>query len=198
MAEIVAGIIDRLRTVSLHQWLIRLVVALVGAALIAVCTSVTGGVLAGATPVVTGVLLGAMLIWPESLASMAFLGICSVWWLIAWHGSLWATVPVAALLGLLHLFAALMTGPPHAVVRRAVLAFLARRVGLYVVAAIGAGSAVVVLSTLPTSQNVAWLAVVAVCAATLVATLVASSIAEAGQLPDDEFDDEPYVPEDLA
>ena len=85
MAEYVAELIDRLRTVSLHQWLTNLVVALAGAALIAVCALATGSVLAGATPAVAGLLLACVLIWPESIASIAFLGICSLWWLLAWH-----------------------------------------------------------------------------------------------------------------
>jgi len=73
MTEYVAGLIDRLRTVSLHHWLSRLVVALAGAALIAVCATATGAVLAGLMPAVAGVLLVCLVIWPESVASIAFL-----------------------------------------------------------------------------------------------------------------------------
>jgi hypothetical protein len=197
MDELVAGLVDRLRTVSLHQWLTKLVVALAGAALITVCAAATGAVLAGATPVVTAILLACLVIWPESIASIAFLGICALWWLLAWHGSIWATVPVAALIGLVHLLSALATGPLHAVVRLAALRFFGSRIGAYVLATLAVGSAIAALTTLPTSRYVAWLAVVAICVATLVATLVAGSIDEAGQVPEGIPDDEPYIPEDL-
>ncbi len=199
MAEYVAELIDRLRTVSLHQWLTKLVVALAGTALIAVCALATGSVLAGVTPAVTGLLLACVLIWPESIASIAFLGICSLWWLLAWHGSIWATVPVAALIGLVHLLAALATGPSHGVVRLAAVRFFGSHIGGYVLATAAVASVVVALSTVPTSRYVAWAAVVATCVATLVATLVAGSIDEAGHVVVDEpLDDEPFVPEDLA
>ena len=198
MAEYVAGLIDQLRTVSLHQWLTKLVVALAGAALIAVCALATGSVLAGGTPTVAGLLLACVLIWPESIASIAFLGICSLWWLLAWHGSIWATVPVAALIGLVHLLAALAPGPPHAVVRLAAVRFLGSRIGGYVLATAAVACVVVALSAVPTSRYVAWAAVVATCVATLVATLVAGSIDEAGHVAEEPLDDEPFVPEDLA
>ena len=198
MAEYVAELIDRLRTVSLHQWLTKLVVALAGAALIAVCALATGSVLAGATPAVAGLLLACVLIWPESIASIAFLGICSLWWLLAWHGSIWATVPVAALIALVHLLAALATGPSHAVVRLAAARFFGSRIGGYVLATAAVAGVVVALSAVPTSRYVAWASVVATCVATLVATLVAGSIEEAGHVPDEPLDDEPFVPEDLA
>lgn len=197
MDELVAGLIDRLRTVSLHQWLTRVVVALAGTALIAVCASATGGVLAGAIPVFTGILLACVLIWPESVASILFLATCSLWWLFAWHGTLWATVPVAMLVGLVHLLAALATGPGHAVVRLSALRFLAPRTGLYLLATGAAASAVTALGTFPTSRYVAWLAVVAICVATLVATLVAGSIDEAGHVEEDLEEDEPYLPDEL-
>jgi hypothetical protein len=198
MDEIVAGLIDRIRTVSLHQWLTKLVVALAGAALITVCATATGAVLAGATPVVTAILLVGLVIWPESMASIAFLAICALWWLLAWHGSIWATVTVAALIGLVHLLAALATGPAHAVVRLAALRFFGTRIGAYVLVTLGVGSAVAALTRLPTSRFVAWFALVAICVATLVATLVAGSIDEAGHVPEEILDDEPYIPEDLA
>src|SRR5664279_4704915 len=134
MAEYVAGLIDRLRTVNFHQWLTKLVVALAGAALIAVCALATGSVLAGATPAVAGLLLACVLIWPESIASIAFLGVCSVWWLLAWHGSIWATVPVAALVRLVHLLASVAVRPPYALVRLAAVRFLGSRIGGYVLA----------------------------------------------------------------
>jgi hypothetical protein len=51
---------------------------------------------------------------------------------------------------------------------------------------------------LRSTQWVAWLAVVAICVATLVATLVAGSIDEAGQVPEESLEDEPYLPEDLS
>ena len=173
-------------------------VALAGAALIAVCALATGSVLAGATPAVAGLLLACVLIWPESIASIAFLGICSLWWLLAWHGSIWATVPVAALIALVHLLAALATGPSHAVVRLAAVRFFGSRIGWYVLATAAVASVVVALSAVPTSRYVAWASVVATCVATLVATLVAGSIDEAGHVPDEPIDDEPFVPEDLA
>lgn len=198
MAELVAELIDRLRTVSLHQWLTKLVVALAGTALIAVCALATGSVLAGATPAVAALLLACVLIWPESIASVVFLGVCAVWWLLAWHGSIWATVPVAALVGLVHLLAALATGPSHAVVRLAVVRFLGSRIGRYVLATVAVASAVAALSALPTSRYVAWFAVVATCVATLVATLVAGSIDEAGQVSEEPLDDEPFIPETLS
>ncbi len=198
MDEIVAGLIDRLRTVSLHQWLTKLVVSLAGTALIVVCATATGAVLSGATPGVTAILLAFLVIWPESIASIAFLAICALWWLLAWHGSIWATVPVAALVGLVHLLAGLATGPPHAVVRLAALRFFGTRIGAYVLATAGVGGVVAALTTLPTSRFVAWLAVVAISVATLVATLMAGSIDEAGQVPDEILDDDPYLPEDLA
>lgn len=198
MTELVAGLIDRIRTVSLHQWLTKLVVALVGAALVAVCASVTSGILAGATPLIAGILLLGLVIWPESILSIAFLGFSAIWWLLAWHGSIWATVPVAALVGLVHLLAALAMGPAHAVLRRPALRFFASRIGAYVLATLGAGSAIAALTTLPTSRYVAWLAVVAICVATLVATLVAGSVDEAAVAPELPEEDEPYLPEDLA
>ena len=198
MAEIVAELIDRIRTVSLHQWLTKLVVALAGTALIAACALATGSVLAGVTPSVAALLLACVLIWPESIASVAFLGVCSVWWLLAWHGSIWATVPVAALVGLVHLLAALATGPSHAVVRLSAVGFLGSRIGRYALATVVVASAVAGLSALPTSRYVAWFAVVAICSATLVATLVAGSIDEAGQVPEEPFDDEPFIPESLS
>jgi hypothetical protein len=197
MDELVAGLVDRIRTVSLHQWLTKLVLALTGAALITVCATATGSILAGVTPFVTAILLAALVIWPESLASIAFLAICALWWLLAWHGSIWATVPVAALIGLVHLLSALATGPAHAVVRLAALRFFGSRIGAYVLATLGVGSVLAVLTSLPTSRVVAWLAVVAICVATLVATLVAGSVDDAGHVPEDFLDDEPYVPEDL-
>jgi hypothetical protein len=198
MAEYVAALIDRLRTVSLHGWLTKLVVALAGAAVIVVCALATGSVLAGVTPAVAGLLLACVLIWPESIASIAFLGVCSLWWLLAWHHSIWATVPVAAMIGLVHLLAALATGPTHAVVRLAALRLLVSRIGRYVLATAAVASVVVALSTVPTSRYVAWAAVVATCVATLVATLVAGSIDEAGHVVEEPIDDEPFVPEDLA
>ena len=198
MAELVAELIDRLRTVSLHQWLTKLVVALAGTALIAVCALATGSVLAGATPAVAALLLACVLIWPESIASVVFLGVCAVWWLLAWHGSIWATVPVAALVGLVHLLAALATGPSHAVVRLAAVRFLGSRIGRYVLATVAVASAVAALSALPTSRYVAWFAVVAICVATLVATLVAGSLDEAGQVSEEPLDDEPFIPETLS
>jgi hypothetical protein len=198
MSEYVAALIDRLRTVSLHQWLTKLVVALAGAALITVCATATGAALAGLMPVVAGVLLACLVIWPESIASIAFLGICAVWWLLAWHGSIWATVAVAALVGLVHLLAALATGPSHAVLRLAALRFFGSRIGAYLLATLVVGSGVAALTALPTSRYVAWLAVVAISVATLVATLVASINEVAGQVPEKILDDEPYLPEDLA
>ena len=197
MDEYVAALIDRLRTVSLHQWLTKLVLALAGVALIAVCDSATSAALAGATPVIAAIILAFLVMWPESMASITFLGFSSVWWLLAWRGSIWATVPVAALVGLVHLLAALATGPPHAVVRLAAVRFFATRLGAYVLVTAGVGSAVAALTMLRTSQWVAWVAVVAICVATLVATLVAGSIDEAGHAPDEILDDEPYLPEDL-
>jgi hypothetical protein len=198
MDELVAALIDRIRTVNLHQWLTKLVVALAGAALIAVCDTATSAALAGATPVVAGIILAFLVIWPESIASIMFLGFCAVWWLFAWHGSIWATVPVAALVGLVHLLAALATGPRHAAVRLAAVRFFATRVGAYVLVTAGVGSAVAALATLRTAQWVAWLAVVSICVATLVATLVAGSIDEAGHVPEEFLEDEPYLPEDLS
>ena len=198
MAEYIAELIDRLRTVSLHHWLSRLVVALAGAALITACATATGAVLAGLMPVVAGMLLVCLVIWPESVASVAFLGICAGWWLLAWHGSIWATVAVAALVGLVHLLAALATGPSHAVLRLTALRYFGSRIGVYVLATLGVSSAVAALTTLPTSRYVAWLAVVVISIATLVATLVASTIEEAGPVPEEVLDDEPYLPEDLA
>lgn len=198
MTEYVAALIDRLRTVSLHQWLTKLVVALAGAALITVCATATGAALAGLMPAVTGVLLVCLVIWPESVASIAFLGICAVWWLLAWHGSIWATVAVAALVGLVNLLAALATGPSHAVLRLAALRFFGSRIGAYVLATLAVGGCVAALTVLPTPRYVAWLAVVAISVATLVATLVASINEVAGQVPEDVLDDEPYLPEDLA
>jgi heme A synthase len=85
----------------------------------------------------------------------------------------------------------------HAVVRLAALRFFGSRIGAYVLATLAVGSAIAALTTLPTSRYVAWLAVVAICVATLVATLVAGSIDEAGQVPEGIPDDEPYIPEDL-
>ena len=198
MDELVAALIDRIRTVALHQWLTKLVVALAGAALITVCATVTGAVLAGATPAIAAIILAFLVLWPESMASIAFLGFCAIWWLFAWHGSLWASVPVAALLGLVHLLAALATGPRHAVVRLAAVRFLATRIGAYVLVTAAVGSAVAALTTLPTSQWVAWLAVVAISVATLVATLVAGSIDEAGQVPEEIPEDEPFLPPELS
>jgi hypothetical protein len=198
MSEFVAALIDRLRTVSLHQWLTKLVVALAGAVLITVCATATGAALAGLMPLVAGVLLVCLVIWPESIASIAFLGICAVWWLLAWHGSIWATVAVAALVGLVHLLAALATGPSHAVLRLAALRFLGSRIGAYLLAILAVGGGVAALTTLPTSRYVAPLALVAICVATLVATLVSGSVDEAGQVPDEILDDEPYLPEELS
>ncbi len=197
MDELVAGLIDRLRTVSLHQWLTKLVVALAGTALIVVCATATGAVLAGTTPTVAGLLLACLLIWPESVASVLFLAACAVWWLFAWHGSLWASVPVAVLLGLVHVLAALTTGPAHAVVRLSALRLLGSRIGVYLLATAVAGGVVAGLSTLPTARYVAWLAVVAICAATLVATLVAGTVDEAGHVEDELGEDEPYLPDEL-
>ncbi|MBI4900508.1 MAG: hypothetical protein HY829_08535 [Actinobacteria bacterium] len=197
MDEIVAGLIDRLRTVSLHQWLTKLVVALAGTALIVVCATATGAVLAGTTPVISGLLLACVLIWPEAMASIAFLAVCCLWWLFAWHGTLWATVPVAVLVGLVHLLAALAVGPGHAVVRLSALRFLSSRLAAYLLATAAAAGIVVALSSLPTSRYVAWLAVVAISAATLVATLVAGTVEEAGQVEEEPFEDEPFLPDDL-
>jgi len=163
-----------------------------------VCDSATTAALAGGTPVIAAIILAFLVIWPESIASIMFLGFCAVWWLFAWHHSIWATVPVAALVGLVHLLAALATGPRHAVVRLAALRFFATRIGAYVLVTAGVGSAVAALTTLPTSQWVAWLAVVAICVATLVATLVAGSIDEAGQVPEEILEDEPFLPADLS
>jgi len=168
MDEIVAGLIDRIRTVSLHQWLTKLVLAVVGAALIVTCATVTGAILAGFTPVVAAIFLAGFILFPESIASIGFLGFCAIWWLFAWHGSLWATVPVAALIGLVHLLGALATGPTHAVVRLSALRFFGSRIAAYVLVTAGMGCAIAALTTLPTSRYVAWLAVVAVCVATLV------------------------------
>jgi hypothetical protein len=198
MAEYIAGLIDRLRTVSLHHWLSRLVVALAGVALIAVCATATGAVLAGFMPTVAGILLVCLVIWPESVASIAFLGLCAVWWVLAWHGSVWVTVPVAALVGLVHLLAALATSPSHAVLRFTALRFFASRTGVYLLATLAAGTVLAALTTLPTSRYLSWLAVVAISVAALVATLVASGIEEAGQVPEKVVDDEPYLPEDLS
>jgi hypothetical protein len=198
MDELVAGLIDRIRTVSLHQWLTKLVLALAGAALIVVCAVPTDALLAGATPTIAAILLAVVVLWPESMATIAFLGFCALWWLFAWHGSIWATVPVAALVGLVHLLAALSTGPAHAVVRLAALRFFGSRIGAYVLATAAAASMLAALTTLPTSRYVAWLAVVAICAATLVATLVAGSVDDAAVVPEMPEDDEPYLPEDLA
>jgi hypothetical protein len=198
MDELVAGLIDRIRPVSLHQWLTKLVLALTGTALITVCAAATGAVLAGATPTIAAILLALVVLWPESMAPIAVLGFSAVWWLFAWHGSIWATVPVAALVGLVHLLAALATGPAHAVVRLAALRFFGSRIGAYVLATAGVGSVLAALTMLPTSRYVAWLAVVAICVATLVATLVAGSIDDAAVVPEMPDDDEPYLPEDLA
>ena len=198
MDELVAGLIDRIRTVSLHQWLTKLVLAFAGAALIVVCAAPTDALLAGATPTVAAILLAVVVLWPESMATIAFLGFCALWWLFAWRGSIWATVPVAALVGLVHLLAALATGPAHAVVRLAALRFFGSRIGAYVLATAAVASVLAALTALPTSRYVAWLAVVAICVATLVATLVAGSVDDAAVVPEMPDDDEPYLPEDLA
>ena len=198
MDELVAALIDRIRTVTLHQWLTKLVLALAGAALIAVCDSATSAALAGTTPVIAAIFLAFLVRWPESVASILFLGFCAVWWLFAWHRSIWVTVPVAALVGLVHLLSALATGPRHAVVRPAALRFLGTRIGAYVLVTAGVGGAVAALTTLPTSRWVAWVAMVAICVATLVATLVAGSVDEAGHAPEEPLDDEPFLRDDLS
>lgn len=197
MVEFVAGVIDHIRTVSLHQWLIKFAVAIPGVVLIVVCANVTGGVLAGAMPFVAAVLLACLLIWPESVASLAFIGISSIWWLLAWRGSIWVTVLVAVLVGLLHLLAALATGPSHAVYRFAALRYFGVRIGLYALGTAIAASLVAVLSQLTVPRYVSWVAIVAICAGTLVATVVAGSVDETGQVSEDLADPEPNLPEDL-
>lgn len=197
MAELIAGIIDRLRTVSLHQWLAKLVIALVGGALIVVCTQATGGALAGVMPVVTALLLVTVLVWPESFGSIAFLGLTALWWLLAWNGSLWATAGVAVLVGLLHLLAAVAGGPSHSVIRLAAVRLVGGRLALYLLATGAVAAAVVGLTTVPTARVLAWVAVVVIAVGTLVATLVASAFDEAGQDQTELVDDEPYVRDDL-
>jgi hypothetical protein len=163
-----------------------------------VCARATDALLAGATPTIAAILLAVLVLWPESMATIAFLGFCAVWWLFAWHGSIWATVPVAALVGLVHLLAALATGPAHAVVRLAALRFFGSRIGAYVLAT-AAGSA----ARCP--DHVADVAVrrVAGCGRDL--RRHARRHARGGQhrrrgtcLPEMPEDDEPYLPEDLA
>jgi hypothetical protein len=198
MAEFVAGIIDRIRTVSLHQWLARLVLALAGTALIVACSVSTDATLNGVLPSVTGVLLATLVIWPESIGTIAFLALTMLWWLLAWHGSIWATVAMAALVSLVHILSAVVGGPPHSVIRRAVVRLLSARIALYVLVTAAVGALVVALTAVPSARFVAWLAVVVVTVATLVATLVAGMTDEAGQPDDELLDDEPYVREDLA
>ncbi len=197
MAEFVAGIIDRLRTVSLHQWLARLVLALAGTALIVACGVATGATLSGAMPVITALLLASVVIWPESIGTILFLGLGALWWLLGWHGSIWATVAMAALLGLVHILSAVVGGPPHSVIRGAVVRLLGTRIAVYVLVTAAVGAVVVALTAVPSARFVAWIAVVVVSVATLVATLVAGMTDEAGHPDDDLFDDEPYVREDL-
>jgi hypothetical protein len=198
MAEFIAGIIDRIRTVSLHQWLARLVLALAGTVLIVVCSVGTDATLSGALPVVTGILLATLVIWPESMGTIGFLALSSLWWLLAWQGSAWTTAAVAALVGLVHILSAVVGGPPHGVIRRAVVGLLGARIALYVLVTAGVGAVVVALSAVPSARFVAWIAVVVVTVATLVATLVAGMTDEAGHVDDDFLDDEPYVREDLS
>ena len=198
MAEFIAGIIDRIRTVSLHQWLARLVLALVGASLIVACSVGTDATLAGVLPSVTAVLLATVLIWPESFGTIAFLALTTLWWLLAWRGSIWVTVAVAALVGLVHILSAVVGGPPHSVIRRAVVRMLSARIALYVLVTGAVGAVVVALAAVPSARFVAWIAVVVVSVATLVATLVAGMTDEAGQPADELLDDEPYVRDDLS
>lgn len=198
MAEYIAGIIDRIRTVSLHQWLARLVLALAGAALIVACSVGTDATLSGVLPVVTAVLLATVLIWPESMSSIAFLTLTILWWLLAWGGSIWVTVAMAALVGLVHILCAVVGGPPHSVIRRAVVRLLSARIALYVLATAAVGAVVVALAAIPSARFVAWIAVVVVTIGTLVATLVASMTDEAGQPDDELLEDEPYVRDDFS
>lgn len=198
MAEFIAGIIDRIRTVSLHQWLARLVLAIAGAALIVACSVGTDATLSGVLPVVTSVLLATVLIWPESLGTIAFLMLTILWWLLAWRGSIGVTVAMAALVGLVHILSAVVGGPPHSVIQRAVVRLLSARIALYLLATAAVGAVVVALSAVPSARFVAWTAVVVVSVATLVATLVAGLTDEAGQPADELLDDEPYVRDDLS
>ncbi len=198
MAEFVAGIIDRIRTVSLHQWLAKLVLAIAGGALIAVCTVATGVTLAGVTPVASSLLLLTVVIWPEAFGTIAFFGLTTVWWLLAWHGSLWATVGVAVLVGLIHVITGLASGPGHSVIRLAVVRFLGLRLALYLLVTASVGAVIVALAGVPSARPVAWIAVIVIVVATLVATLVASVAEEAGQVQPDLFDDEPYVRDDFS
>ena len=197
MAEFVAGIIDRIRTVSLHQWLARLVLALAGAALIVACSLGTDATLSGVMPMVTALLLATVVIWPESFGSIAFLALTMVWWLLGWSGSLWVTVAVAALVGLVHILSALVGGPPHGVIRGIVVRMLGARAALYVLVSAAVAALVVALTALPSARFVAWIAVVVVSVATLVATLVAGMTDEAAQPEEDLLEDEPYEREDL-
>lgn len=198
MAELVAELIDRIRTVSLHQWLAKLVLALAGGALIAVCTLATGVTLAGVTPVVSSLLLLTVVIWPEAFGTIAFFGLTTVWWLLAWHGSLWATAGVAVLVGLVHLLTGLAGGPGHSVIRLAVLRFLGVRLAVYLLVTALVAVVLVALTAVPSARPVAWIAVVVVIVATLVATLVASATDEAGQVEQEFVEDEPYVRDDLS
>ena len=197
MAEFVAGIIDRIRTVSLHQWLARLVLALAGAALIVACSLGTDATLSGVMPMVTALLLATVVIWPESFGSIAFLALTMVWWLLGWSGSLWVTVAVAALVGLVHILSALVGGPPHGVIRGIVVRMLGARAALYVLVSAAVAALVVALTALPSARFVAWIAVVVVSVGTLVATLVAGMTDEAAQPEEDLLEDEPYEREDL-
>lgn len=198
MAEFIAGIIDRIRTVSLHQWLARIVLALAGAALIVACSVGTDATLSGALPVVTSVLLATIIIWPESIGTIAFLMLTILWWLLAWSGSIWVTVAMAALVGLVHILSAVVGGPPHGVIQRAVVRLLSARIALYVLVTAAVGAVVVALAAVPSARFVAWIAVVVVTVATLVATLVAGMTDEAGHPDDELLDDEPYVRDDLS
>ncbi len=198
MAEFVAGIIDRIRTVSLHQWLARLVLALAGTALIVACSLGTDATLAGVMPVGHRDPAGH----GRDLARVVRLDRASwrsriVWWLLGWNGSLWVTVAVAALVGLVHILSALVGGPPHSVIRGAVVRLLGARAPCTCSRPQPSAAVVVALTAVPTARFVAWIAVVVVSVATLVATLVAGMTDEAGQPVEDLLDDEPYEREDL-
>jgi hypothetical protein len=197
MAEFVAGIIDRIRTVSLHQWLARLVLALAGTALIVACSLGTDATLSGVMPAVTAILLATVVIWPESFGAIAFLVLTTLWWLLGWNGSIWVTAAMAALVGLVHILSALVGGPPHGVIRGVVVRLLGARAALYVLVTAAVAAVVVALTAVPTARFVAWVAVVVVSVATLVATLVAGMTDEAAQPVEDLLDDEPYEREDL-
>lgn len=197
MVEFVAGIIDQIRTSSLHHWLARLALGFAGATLIGVCWLSTGATLSGTTPVISSVLLLTVMIWPESLATIAFLAFAAVWWILAWKGPIQATVAVAALVGLVHVLAAVVVGPPHGVVRGDAVAAVGRRIAAYLVAVVIVGAGVAALSSGHLPRAVAWVAVVLVSLGMLVATLVAGMTDEAAQADEEILDDEPFLPDEL-